>query len=75
MKVVDQAVDEVLGARDERAVPVLRVADFESDGWDAVVHPGSLDTAGLAGVDLDDVGLCELSKTLDAGEGKVGVGP
>lgn len=75
MKVVDQAVDEVLGAGDERAVPVLRGADFEGDGWDAVVHPGSLDTAGLAGVDLDDVGLCELSKTLDAGEGKVGVGP
>ena len=75
LQVVDQAVDEVLGARDERAVPVLCRADFEGDGWDAVVYPGGLDTAGLAGVDFDDVGLCELGKTLDTREGKVGVGP
>ena len=75
MQVVDQAVDEILGARDERAVPVLRGADFESDGWDAVVYPGSLDTAGLAGVDLDDVWLCELGEALHTGKGKVGVGP
>jgi hypothetical protein len=75
LQIVDQAVDEVLGARDERAVPILRWADFESDRWDAVVYPGSLDTAGLTGVDLDNVGLCELREALDAGECKVGVGP
>ena len=75
MQVVDQAVNEVLGARDDRAVPVLRGADFEGDGWDAIVYPGGLDTAGLAGVDFDDVGLGELGEALHAGEGKVGVGP
>lgn len=75
MQVVDQAVDEVLGARDERAVPVLCRADFEGDGWDAVVYPGGLDTAGLAGIDLDDVGLGELGEALHAGEGEVGIGP
>jgi len=75
LQVVDQAVDEVLGARDERAVPVLCRADFEGDGWDAVVYPGGLDTAGLAGIDLDDVGLGKLGEALHAGEGKVGIGP
>jgi hypothetical protein len=75
LQVVDQAVDEVLRTRNERAVPVFCWADFEGDGWDAVVHPGSLDTAGLTGIDLDNVGLRELREALDAGEGKVGVGP
>jgi len=75
LQVVDQAVDEVLCARDQSAVPVLRWADFESDRWNAVVYPGRFDTAGLTGVDLDDIGLGELGKVLDARKGKVGVGP
>jgi hypothetical protein len=75
LQVVDQTVDELLCARDERAVPVLRWANFERDGWDAVVYPSCFDAAGLAGVDFEDVGLGELSEALDARESEVGVGP
>ena len=67
LQIIDQAVDEILCTRNERAIPVLCRADLESDSWDAVVDPGGFDTAGLTRIDLDDVGLCELGKALDTG--------
>jgi hypothetical protein len=75
LQVIDQAVNEVLGAGNESAVPVLRRTDLESDSRNAVVYPCGFNTPGLARVDFDDIGLCQLGKTLDTGQGEVGVCP
>lgn len=73
---IDQnTVDKIDSAVDERVVPDLRLSHLDCQTRDLVIDKRRLDTAGLANINLQCVGLQELTQALNIGKAPVGVAP
>lgn len=75
LQIDHDAVDEGDSAVDQRGVPDLGLAHFDSQAGDPVVDEGGFDAARLARVDLEGVGLEQFAQALDVGQAPVRVAP